>query len=158
MTAVILEFPREEKYPESSGDSVYVLRETPAWKVRDRWQVIKRLRDELILHHSLNSCDEIVPLTPPVEQKGIARVFENFGIWFCRNFHRVEDYEIGETFSECRCGRKYALPWAFPTHPTILSLFPIPHDPHVYVNTEPFPWPSEKTRQAPARHGTQGVI
>ena len=166
MPAVIFEFPEgfprrrgeEEEYKSLDRDAVFVVRETPARKARERFKFVLEHREELNLHFALNPVEYVVPVEPPEDPQGLLRILEDLGIWFCRNFHRGYSYKPGAEFSQCRCGRKYAVPWAYPTHPVIKPIFPRLHDPHVYVNEEPFPMPSVPTRQAPALHGTQGVV
>jgi hypothetical protein len=153
--AKVLEFPHHNV--ESIGD-MSLVRETAAERVRDSWQVIKQKREELSLHFAINPYEEIVPVPGPAETIGIMRLLEIAGVWFCRNFHLGSTYTPGDYYLTCACGRKYALPWAFNEHPSIKRMFPVVHDPNVYVNDEPFPMPAERTRQAPIRMGTQGVF
>ena len=140
-----------------SGDSIYVLRETPAWKVRDRWKVIKPIRDEMTLHLSLNGYEDHLPLPTPDRKQGISRLMEIIAIEFCRMTHKAPFYNQGDVFCQCMCGRKYAVPWAVPHHPTIKPMFPAFKDRHMYVSDEQLVLPAEPIRQALCKHGTQGV-
>jgi hypothetical protein len=153
--AKLLEFPHQNVEP--TGD-MSLVRETSPERVRDFWQKVKLKREELSLHFAINPYEEIVPISGPDESTGVMRALEIFGVWFCRNFHLGSTYTPGAHYSVCGCGRKYALPWAFDEHPAIKRMFPVVHDPTVYVNDEPFPMPTERTRQAPIRMGTQGIF
>jgi len=135
------------------------LRETPTWKVHDRWAIIKHKREEMFEHFVLNEHES--GHKKRIQTQGILRLVEICGIWVCRNFHKTPHYVPGDLHSTCACGKKYAVPWLFNSHPTIKPLFSEPQvylEPDVYVNDSPFPVPSEPTRQSPIRYGTQGVM
>jgi len=123
-------------------DSHLVVRETPAWKVREQWAMVQHahLQNELqIAHEEDHSHDEIVPLPAPRRLTWIERKLDEYGVWICQHFHPLPRYIRGEDFSTCpSCHRRYGAPWADPSK----------LDADVYVNDEPFVASKEFTRQA----------
>ena len=115
----------QETWGETSSDAHLIVRETPAWKMRQNWANtklrIQRQNLDRQLHdlHYAENVDHFLPTPTAVEQtehnpiaKWIGFNIERFGVMFCRSFHRLPEYQPGSLYTECVCGRKYAVPWA----------------------------------------------
>lgn len=148
----VQQYAHEEKWESGAEiDSHLVLRETPRWKVRDEWAKIAIFKHNMALQHELHLAHqneffdaEVAPLPKRPERTGIMGRIENaietFGVWFCHSFHRMPEYNRGDLYWTCVCGRKYAVPFADPNK--------IPYG--VYVQA-PFKMPAERTMQAEVR-------
>lgn len=124
-----------------------LVRETPAWKTRDRWNRIKTVREELTLHADLDRDDDLLPLPPPTLTR-FQEIIEAIGAVVCRFLHRPDMFEIdtGRNFLQCGiCRRKYAMPWAVTAK----------LDGDVFRPSVKFVKPDAPTVQALCRNGTQ---
>jgi hypothetical protein len=140
----------------SENDAHLVVRETPPWKVRERWaQVRMRAKElsllrELALAHITEQLDVDLDHPVPMLEKKETRLNETLdklGVYWCCFFHRAPKYERGDQFSVCpTCKRKYAIPFADE------SKLPA----GVYVPSAAFPTQGNRTLQALCRNGIQG--
>jgi hypothetical protein len=142
----------EEKWEQEEGYGNTV-RETSASDVRARWSIIKAHREKLEQEHEAELLHW--DLHPDVDQRPIVRPstvledwYERIGVLVCRYFHPTPTYQRGQMYSNCLCGRKYALPWADPSQV----------ETEVYLSATTFVKPESPTVQAKCKHGTQGVV
>lgn len=138
-------------------DNHLLVRETPAWKVRERWAQIrllehqKKLERELAVAHLEEHIDpSLVPIAmlPPKKLTWWEAAQEKLRIYFCIFFHTAPNYRRGDHFYTCNCGRKYALPWA--------DVSKLPSD--VYVPTKPFVAPTKAISQVKCKNGWMGEV
>lgn len=151
MLDTTLDYPMEETW-ESSPDQHYVVRETPASKVREnivrvRKEILRaQLEGELAALHHVEHFDEDLPPVAPVVQapwrRKLSTFFEGIAVTICRSVHRFPDeIRSTDTYLTCMaCGRKYALPWSDPAK--------LPADVYVYSG---YIAPKERTVQAELR-------
>ena len=141
----------------ADNDAHLTLRETPPWKVRERWAQIKlrvhemTLDRELALAHITEHLDVSLDYpVPNLEKKAswFDDTMDKLAIYWCHYMHRGPIYRRGDQFSVCpSCKRKYAIPFA--------DWSKLPAD--VYVPATPFQTSGTHTLQAICRNGLQGV-
>jgi len=156
MTATLLKFPNgyaddipqvpKADYPlrkEHVDPPHIIVRETPFYRYQDNLNLVLHYRAQLKLSTDLAMEYAGEPSTPHTVSKW-AEMWDRFGVWLCRNFHRTPTFTPGDNFSRCpTCSRKYALPWA--------DLDKVASD--VYICNEPFVAPTEPVVQAHCRNG-----
>jgi hypothetical protein len=139
----------------AENDAHLILRETPAWKVRERWAQIRlrvhemALERELALAHITEHLDHSLDFPVPSPQKKTTRfddVCDKLAVYICRFMHREPNYRRGDQYSVCpTCKRKYAIPFA--------EWSRLPAD--VYVASKPFQTPKTPILQCVCKSGTQ---
>lgn len=122
------------------------VRETPAWKVRERWAHTRRLQIERDLHAANRAEFGAENRSAPNQQPLWLQCWiDLLGVVLCRMTHRTAVVDWCDSFYACPdCGRRYATPWADESR----------LDGDVYV-AETSPVTTEgKTRQAECRSGS----
>lgn len=142
----------------ANNDAHLLLRETPAWKTRERWAEIKlvvhrmALERELAYAHITENFDH--SLEPvPVVQKQLPwwdEAWDKIGVYACRFLHTAPDYRQGDHYSVCpTCQRRYALPSL-----TAKQMSQI--ESGIYTASKPFVAPAMKTFQVKCKNGWMG--
>ena len=141
---IIVPAPEPEPIPEWGVeiDSHLVVRETPAWKVREQWALVQHahLQSELqVLHAEDHSHDVVVPHSAIRPQSWWMEKLDDLEVFVCRHFHKLPKYIRGEDYSTCpTCQRRYGAPWADPKK----------LDADVYISSEKFINNTTFTKQA----------
>jgi hypothetical protein len=151
--AVYSEETEESAWIASTESPGVIVRETSPRELNARWISIRmeiyriKLAREFEASyppdlHDDHKTTQIVPKHPKrkmvVQIKlQIKKKWDKIGVWFCRSFHPLVDYQPGSDISVCpSCHRKYAAPWYNPPQ--------LPEG--VYFNDEPFIEPLNRTR------------
>jgi hypothetical protein len=137
-------------------DGQYTVRETPAWKVRERWVEIRLIVHQQILERDLafahlsDHLDSTLEPIPWVPKKTTwwEAAKDKIAVYFCIFLHAKPTYRRGDQSYVCACGRKYAVPWAD------MSKIGM----NVYVPTKPFVAPKTPIRQALCKNGWMGEV
>jgi len=151
---LVRDFPLEERFPEVAlEDPRTLVRETPPWKVQERWRIIESVRTmrQDAAWHDLWM--EAVPtVKPPPRPIGkLRKALDDIGVMICCVAHGPNNviWQRDQHFVQCAvCKRKYALPWGDPKR----------MDREVYFTSVPFPVPSNQTRQAPSCHDARDRV
>ena len=141
----------------ANHDTHLVVRETPAWKVRERWAQIRLLIHERTLERDLvcslivecNDFEENESLVVSEEETSWWEDFwDKINVFFCVFSHLEPKYRRGDSFYECpTCHRKYAVPWADVSNV----------DSDTYITSRAAIKPVTPTLQAVCRNGTRGM-
>lgn len=157
--ARVFSFPTEEDLLEQASfatqiDSHVVVRETPPWKLRNRWAEIRlrisqeRLSQEVydlqVVENGEHTEGETPVEVPTVKKTWLDEKLDMLKLFICRTFHPLPEYHRGDSYSTCpTCGRKYATPWASTRTAGVIVL-------DGYIS------PTTKTEQAQCRNGRFG--
>lgn len=140
----------------SIEDGHLTIRETPAWKVRERWAEIRLIvhqqileRDLALAHMSDHLDDTLDPIQwIPKKTTWWEDAQDKIMVYLCMFFHTKPAYRRGDQFYVCTCGRKYTVPWADMSKVEI----------DVYVPIKPFIAPKTPIRQALCKNGWMGEV